>query len=634
MKKIRRFFSKSQKDDLFIQSSGLCALCGCTLRKNWHADHVRPFSKGGETSVLNGQALCASCNSKKGKSIVSVNAVRATPVISKLQSGLREWQQKALFIALSKTDFSLFVATPGAGKTRFALSVGGTLLAQNEVARIVVVTPLTHLKYQWQKAAAKMGISLSVERESREPADHHGLIVTYAEVFRRARVHRSNAMHEKTMVILDEIHHAGDGNGWGDSLRFAFDLSGEAKPTRVLSLSGTPFRSDNREIPFVNYLDNRSQADYTLSYADALAAGYVRDVYFPAWEGELIWTSNARRAQIVADFATDLKNEQERAERLKTALLTGWSSQVIAEANQKLDELRGQGHERACGVIVCIDKAHADSIAESVREVTNTEPDVIHSDDSSQAQFLLKELSAGRRRTKWVVSVAMVSEGVDIPDLRVGVYLTNKTTEMFFRQFVGRIVRKIPDNEYDSDAYLYIPNDETILSLARDVQRERDHVIEEIEKQEKQRLESFERNASLFAPTSGLAIDAGTVIGDDVFSTEEIEDTRQFLKEIGVSAPIKQTAIALRRRRNIQASELAEEPVEIVTVYQRKELRTTCNRHMKRACARFDYEYKAVNRWLNKKTGVSTIGESTVDQLKKRSHLIDTIVMTGNWPGV
>ena len=41
----------------------------------------------------------------------------------------------------------------------------------------------------------------------------------------------------------------------------------------------------------------------------------------------------------------------------------------------------------------------------------------------------------------WIVAVRMVSEGVDIPRLRVGVYATNTVTELFFRQAVGRLVR-------------------------------------------------------------------------------------------------------------------------------------------------------------------------------------------------
>lgn len=62
---MRRFNSK-QRVALFIRSQGKCAKCGRRLVIGWHADHKRPFCKNGETDTLNGQALCPSCNQKKG----------------------------------------------------------------------------------------------------------------------------------------------------------------------------------------------------------------------------------------------------------------------------------------------------------------------------------------------------------------------------------------------------------------------------------------------------------------------------------------------------------------------------------------------------------------------------------------
>jgi 5-methylcytosine-specific restriction endonuclease McrA len=32
---------------------------------DWHADHIVPFSKGGATTVANGQVACAGCNLAK-----------------------------------------------------------------------------------------------------------------------------------------------------------------------------------------------------------------------------------------------------------------------------------------------------------------------------------------------------------------------------------------------------------------------------------------------------------------------------------------------------------------------------------------------------------------------------------------
>ena len=62
---MKRFFNKRQKRILFIYSKGKCSNCSACLSKDFHADHVKPYSKGGQTFIINGQALCSRCNTKK-----------------------------------------------------------------------------------------------------------------------------------------------------------------------------------------------------------------------------------------------------------------------------------------------------------------------------------------------------------------------------------------------------------------------------------------------------------------------------------------------------------------------------------------------------------------------------------------
>jgi len=51
---------------LRLTSFSLCSKCRAKIDRSFHADHVKPFSKGGETDISNGQALCPTCNLKKG----------------------------------------------------------------------------------------------------------------------------------------------------------------------------------------------------------------------------------------------------------------------------------------------------------------------------------------------------------------------------------------------------------------------------------------------------------------------------------------------------------------------------------------------------------------------------------------
>lgn len=167
---------------------------------------------------------------------------------------LRAWQQGALdtYLERQPRDF-LAVATPGAGKTTFALRIASELLDRHIVQQITIVAPTEHLKKQWAEAAARIGIRIDPNYSgSSGPANRefHGVAVTYAGVGVHPMLHRRRVENRKTLVILDEIHHAGDSKSWGEAVFEAFEPA-----TRRLSLTGTPFRSDTNPIPFVTYVE-------------------------------------------------------------------------------------------------------------------------------------------------------------------------------------------------------------------------------------------------------------------------------------------------------------------------------------------------------------------------------------------
>ncbi|HEX4471037.1 MAG TPA: DEAD/DEAH box helicase family protein, partial [Nocardioides sp.] len=210
---------------------------------------------------------------------------------------MRAWQTAALtdYFARAPRDF-LTVATPGAGKTTFALSAAAELLGRRVVDRIIVVTPTEHLKLQWAEAAARAGIPLDPTYSAgsgKTSADYVGVAVTYAGVAVNPLAMRIRTERFKTLVVLDEIHHAGDAMSWGEGVREAFEPA-----TRRLALTGTPFRSDVNPIPFVTYAPGadgipRSVADFTYGYGHALADHVVRPVLFLAYSGEMAWRTRA-----------------------------------------------------------------------------------------------------------------------------------------------------------------------------------------------------------------------------------------------------------------------------------------------------------------------------------------------------
>ena len=387
---------------------------------------------------------------------------------------LRPWQRSAfdLFRKTAGPDY-LAVATPGAGKTTFALACARAELA-DENRPLIVVAPTSHLKIQWSRAAHRMGLQLDPDWSPGEglARDVHGLVTTYQQLAIGHAAKKLAGISAEGFVILDEIHHAGYEKAWGDGVRKSF---GHAH--KRLSLSGTPFRSDAAQIPFVRY-DNTAEgelahADYTYGYAEALRdGGVVRPVYFPRVDGEMEWTS-ATGDTVSANFQDELTNDQS-AMRLRTALsLKGeWMPAVLEKANDQLRNIRSEQRD-AGGLVIATDQDHAQQIALLLRDRFCVPADVVVSDDPGASEKIA-EFSENDR--PWLVSVRMVSEGVDIPRLRVGVFATTTSTELFFRQAVGRFVRWQAGRP-SQKAYVYIPDDPRLRAHAFTIAEARRHVL-------------------------------------------------------------------------------------------------------------------------------------------------------------
>jgi superfamily II DNA or RNA helicase len=389
-------------------------------------------------------------------------------------TSLRAWQTAALteYFALSPRDF-LTVATPGAGKTTFALSAAAELLGRRLVDRVVVVTPTEHLKLQWAEAAARAGIPIDPTYSAgsgRTSADYVGVAVTYAGVAVNPLAMRVRTERFRTLVVLDEIHHAGDARAWGEGVREAFEPA-----TRRLALTGTPFRSDVNPIPFVTYAPGvdgipRSVADFSYGYGHALADHVVRPVLFLAYSGELAWRTRAGD-EVAARLGEPLTKDL-AASALRTALDPSgdWIPAVLAAADRRLTEVRRHVPD-AGGLVIATDQDAARAYAALLKRISGEPPVVVLSDEKAASRRIAGFTESDRR---WMVAVRMVSEGVDIPRLAVGVYATSTSTPLFFAQAVGRFVRARARGE---TASVFLPSVPTLLGYAAEMEVERDHVL-------------------------------------------------------------------------------------------------------------------------------------------------------------
>jgi superfamily II DNA or RNA helicase len=409
---------------------------------------------------------------------------------------LRAWQQEALdlYMARSPKDF-LAVATPGAGKTTFALRIATTLLDSGVVNRVTIVAPTDHLKRQWADAAARVGIAIDPNFKNSDGQHGRGFVgvaVTYAQVASKPMLHRAKTEAARTLVILDEVHHGGEALSWGDGLREAFDPA-----ARRLSLTGTPFRSDTSPIPFVEYAEDRdgirrSKADYTYGYGDALRDHVVRPVLFMAYSGQMRWRTSAGD-EMAASLGEAAVTKDITSQAWRTALNPAgeWIPAVLAAADKRLSEVRRTVPD-AGALVIATDHEDARAYAGQLKKITGESPTVILSDDS-KASSKIEEFSAGNQR--WMVAVRMVSEGVDVPRLAVGVYATSTSTPLFFAQAVGRFVRARKRGE---TASVFLPSVPPLMALANSMEAERDHALDRPEKDDD----------GLFSPEENLMAEA------------------------------------------------------------------------------------------------------------------------------
>lgn len=482
---------------------------------------------------------------------------------------LREWQQEDFrlwmdYVAQGKKDF-LTVATPGAGKTKSALRKAHYLLHNNLVDRVVVVTYTEYLKRQWAKEAALFtALDLDpdfVNSQISEASDYHGISITYALLGQdKAGVHAQNTLAKRTFVITDETHHVGENLAWGEAIQKAF----EGAAFR-LHLSGTPFREDDCKIPFITYVDGVSKADYTYSYERAIRENVCRPIYFNVYNGKMKW--KVEFAEFEATFEDYLAPDHV-ARRLRTALepSSNYVKHVVTEAHHKLMDIR-RSHHDAGGVITCIDQKHAKQVLKVFREVIGIEPLLVISEEGTGKQ---KIEEFAKSTDPWLVSVKMVSEGVDIPRLRVGGLLTNVKTKMYFRQFVGRFVRVL-ENLTAQDAYVFIPQDRDIVKLAENIQDEVNHALLDAK-----RRAAGNGNGSIEADLFGHESNYTEALkGKYVPLGAEATDFREISVNISISQGMKSEVV-----RSITN----ESPVYL----QKEELRKRLNQLAKRIALKFN----------------------------------------------
>jgi superfamily II DNA or RNA helicase len=551
---------------------------------------------------------------------------------------LRGWQRAALSAYLAeqpRRDF-LVTATPGAGKTTFALALARGLLTKRVIDRVIVVCPTDHLRTQWADAADSVGIALDGALSNAVGPvrpDLAGYVTTYAQVAAKPALHHARSTTKRTLVILDEVHHAGDGLSWGEAVGTAFEGA-----ARRLCLTGTPFRTrPDERIPFVRYDADgdggwRSSADYSYGYRDALADGVVRPVVFAAYTGTSRWRNSA--GEVIAASLSESGTKKTESAAWRTALNPGgkWVPHVIAAMDERLTQLRASGVPDAAGLVLATDQDDARAYAEIVRRVTGTAPVLIVSDDP-KASDKITAFANGTDRI--AVCVRMVSEGVDIPRAACLAWMTSYRTPLFFAQGVGRVVRARGRHEA---ATVFLPAVRPLLALAAELEQERNHVIPppsatddalldvertDSEPGESDVIELVDSDAAFAHVLHG----GRAVVAAPIPDGEVNDDDAEFVGLPGILSPEQIAQVLSRRdahaRKRASGVETARPSVEATAWRAGAELRRDVNRLVGVLAARKGSPHAEIHAMLRRVVPGPASAAASSDVLeRRRDHLL------------
>lgn len=409
---------------------------------------------------------------------------------------LRPWQGEALGKALNwliedghDRHFLINVA-PGAGKTLAACVIAQALLERDEIDRVIVIAPRAEVVNQWSDEFRRVtGRYMSKVTARDGDIRQLGIDVcaTWSAVQGLADAMQAVCRTTRVLVICDEHHHAAVEAAWGTSADGAFSDARFA-----LVLTGTPIRSDRAQSIWLAYddagaIDHPEEGTYTLTYGQAVDLGYCRPVTFHRHEGLFtVDLQDGHAVHVSSEKPADLPRDLARIPGLQralnfyrlactpqyeadgqTPLLTGYQATMIECGSDKLTELRYRMPE-AGGLVIAPSIEMANYMVQLIERIEGEAPLLVH----SQMPNPEGKIKAFRNTDKrWLVSVAMVSEGVDIPRLRILVYLPNALTELSFRQAMGRVVRTSgPDD--DTRAYVVMPSFDIFERYARRVEQE------------------------------------------------------------------------------------------------------------------------------------------------------------------
>jgi superfamily II DNA or RNA helicase len=496
----------------------------------------------------------------------------------------RGWQIEALrkFQTAREKHF-LLDATPGSGKTLFAGFAAKDQIDRKQADFALSIVPNTTIKGDKDAGFLgdwnKIGIQITtVLKDGQDPPQQfRGAVITYQQLpnmMGTISIWVRNGL--RIFAGLDELHHASEDNIWGNATEELGRLA-----VRVLGMTGTCFRGDERRISFVKYdADNKAIPDHRYSYREAVTDHVCRPVDFITDDSMTQYMLDQTNHEV---RVSEAKTEDQLRGATSTVYRTDhdFLPRVLEKADAALDQYRTWDRD-AGGLIVCrsgkddSDNRHLNHVADLVHRTLGERPEVISYDDKD-ANAKIERFRESEQR--WICAVRKITEGVDIKRLRVEVMATRPTTELLFRQMVGRVVR-VDDEKRPGNATVFIARFPQLVEWASAIAEEAKAGLKA--REEKGPNGGKKKEQRPFMSLAATHEDSGAVsdYGDE-FTVDEVNAAEKLRSDDPQLADISITTLAhLQRKLGIVPEPMTapDPPLQI----KKKKLRSEIVRKQRR----------------------------------------------------
>jgi superfamily II DNA or RNA helicase len=487
--------SKHERNHIYILANGKCCICGIALESGWHADHIIPYNICKKTELSNMQAICETCNLKKGCKMLRKHQQELKTILEKIVENYKK-------TGILSTRFLAEDIYPGGGKSAHPIIAFEILRNAGIVDKLCWLVPRSSLKLQGAQEFLKPYLksifphNLTI-RETEFSADQDpcrgtdGFITTYNAIATGSHICRSKGYNDinlyefskhKYLLFLDEFHHLTSSKNTEDSK--AYDFYKAVKPLYDLAefrigVSGTMERNNNEEIAFVDYfLSNDEQGnsiykprvDIEYSWKDALDDKSVIEL-----------TYHPLGSKCVSYYKGKMPVNKEKIENstdLCVALETGYGNVLLKAGINHWQSYRSSKDHRAKVIIIGKDQQHCRDIVKQLSSLIPMDSVALAINDEKDAHNNIKKFRLNPDYTV-LVTCQMAHEGLDCKQATHLICLTLIRSKPWLKQAFTRVTRYDEKGlTYDKQqAFAFVPNDKPLIDILKKINAKNGGII-------------------------------------------------------------------------------------------------------------------------------------------------------------